>query len=268
MLPVIGVPSYAVMLAAAVLFAVVVGPAWAARLEGVEVRATRRAVLGLAAAALAGGRLHVVLNYWPHYAAHPATIPMFWAGLHAGGAIVALAIAIPLVVRRSGIPVGRFVDALVPTFGVGIVLGRIGCFLHGCCFGTLSRLPWAVSFPASSEAFQLHVQSGLIAAGADRSAAVHPLQLYFAAVGLVVVLVGLWLHRRKAYDGQMALVALVLFSATSAWLEPFRAEVATRIYWGALPQLEWVALALTAASLAGLAWAEVVHRRRPLAVPA
>ena len=46
------------------------------------------------------------------------------------------------------------------------------------------------------------------------------------------------------------------------------AEIDGRIHWGPLPQLEWVALALTAASLLGLAWAEVAHRRRPLGVPA
>lgn len=249
------------MLALAVAVSMWVGPRWAHALEGIDPRTTRRAFLGLTAAAFAGGRLHVVANYWGHYAAHPAAIAKFWAGLHAGGAIVAIAVALPFVVRRLDVPVTKFADALVPTFGVGVAIARFGCFLHGCCFGTPCTLPWCVAFPPTSDVYTLQASLGVISPGAARAAPVHPLQLYFAAAGLVITVVGLRLHRRKAYEGQVALAALVLFSASSAWLEAFRGEIPQRIYWGPLPQLEWIALALTAVSFAGLAMAEIAHRR-------
>jgi prolipoprotein diacylglyceryltransferase len=124
-------------------------------------------------------------------------------------------------------------------------------------------LPWCVSFPAGSPTHAFQAARGLVAPGAVHALAVHPLQLYFATAGLLVVLVGLWLHPRKRYDGQVALVALLLFSASSAALEPFRADIPQRVYWGPLPQLEWIALGMTAAAIAALAIAELAHRGAP-----
>ena len=71
-----------------------------------------------------------------------------------------------------------------------------------------------------------------------------------------------WLHPRKRYDGEVALVALVLFSTSAAALEFLRADAQPRVYWGPLPQLMWMALGMSAVSIAALAAAELVHRRR------
>jgi phosphatidylglycerol:prolipoprotein diacylglycerol transferase len=242
------------------------GPRWAHALEGIDPGVTRRALIAVSVAVFAGGRLHVVLNYLSYYAARPAAALRFWAGLHAGGAIVGLVLAAPFVVRRLGVPLGKLADAIVPVSGIGIAIARLGCFLHGCCFGTTCTLPWCVSFPRGSEAWQLHADAGLLPAGAERAAPVHPLELYFAAAGVLITLVALWLHPRKRYDGQVALVALALFSAAAAWLEPFRAEVPQRVHWGPLPELEWIALAMTVTAVVALGVAEVWHRRRVAAL--
>jgi prolipoprotein diacylglyceryltransferase len=257
--------SYTAMLALAVALSLWIGPRWAQMLEGIDPQTTRRVFLALAAAAFAGGRLHVVGNYWRHYAAHPAAIAEFWAGLHAGGAIVAIVLTLPLVVRGTGVPAAKFADALVPTFGLGIAVARTGCYLHGCCFGTPCALPWCVSFPPGSDSYALQVSTGLLAPDAAHAAPVHPLELYFATTGVLLTIVGLWLYRRKAYDGEVALVTILLFSASSAWLETFRGAIPQRVWWGPLPELEWVALAMTVLSFAALSAAELIHRRRPWA---
>jgi prolipoprotein diacylglyceryltransferase len=109
------------------------------------------------------------------------------------------------------------------------------------------------------------VSTGLLAPDAAHAAPVHPLELYFAAAGVLLTIVGLWLHRRKAYDGEVALVALLLFSASSAWLETFRGAIPQRVWWGPLPELEWLALAMTVSSFAALLAAELIQRRRPWA---
>jgi prolipoprotein diacylglyceryltransferase len=91
---------------------------------------------------------------------------------------------------------------------------------------------------------------------------VHPLQLYFAATGVLITVVGIWHHGRKRYDGEPALLALLLFSASSLALEFLRAREGLRVYWGPLPQLAWVTLAMTAGAAVALAVAEERHRRR------
>ncbi|MDR2762583.1 MAG: prolipoprotein diacylglyceryl transferase [Planctomycetaceae bacterium] len=51
-------------------------------------------------------------------------------------------------------------DIIVPTVMLGIAIGRIGCFLNGCCFGAISEMPWAVTFPEGSPAHICQIERG------------------------------------------------------------------------------------------------------------
>jgi phosphatidylglycerol:prolipoprotein diacylglycerol transferase len=226
-------------------------------------------MLLLGVAAFAGARLHFVLNNMADFADRPLTALRVWSGgLHAGGGIVLLALACPVVLRAFGMPLGRFADGFVPTVGIGIAIARVGCFLHGCCFGTICSWPWCVSFPHDTYIYQYHIDLGVLPPGAERTLPIHPLQLYFVGAGLLITAAALWLHPRKRYDGEVALVALVLFSASTAALEFLRADCQPRVTWGPLPQLTWVAFAMTAAALAALTIAERAHRRAAARSPA
>ncbi|MCW5889092.1 MAG: prolipoprotein diacylglyceryl transferase [bacterium] len=250
------VSGYGGLLALAAAVCLLVGPWWAARLEGLDRRAVRRALLLVAVAPWIGGRLHFVLNNWALFAERPSRmLALTDGGLHAAGAILALALALPLGARWAGVPLLRLADGLTPMVGIGVAIARIGCFLNGCCFGTPCDHGWCVRFPSDTFVFRQHLFSGLLPPRSTMSLPVHPLQLYFAAVGLLVAIVGMRVHRRKRFDGQVALVGLVIFSVGAAALETLRANAAPRTYWGPLPALEWVALGMTAASLAVLVFA-------------
>ncbi len=243
----------------AVLFCVAAGPRWAASLEGLDAGPVRRALLVLAVVVLAGARLHFALAHPTFYAGRWPTALLPWSGgFHIGGGIVALALAAPAVTRRLGVPLGRFGDGITPALGVGVVLARIGCFLHGCCFGLPCTGPWCVRFPSASAVFGVQRVRGLLPADAATSLPVHPLQLYFALAGVAVTAGALWLGRRKRRDGQVALVGLLVFAATTAALEPLRGDDGLGVFWGPFSQLEWTALALTT----GAAVALVVAGRR------
>lgn len=255
--------SYNACLLLAVLVCFAIGPRWVAALDGLDPRRVFHAMLLLAVATFAGARLHFVLNQWADFADRPLTALRVWSGgLHAGGGIVLLALACPVVLRWLGLPLGRFADGFVPTVGIGVAIARVGCFLHGCCFGTICSWPWCLSFPHDTYIYQYHIDLGVLPPGAERTLPIHPLQLYFVSAGLLITAVALWLHRRKRYDGEVALVALVLFSTSTALLEFLRADAQPRVYWGPLPQLMWMALAMSTVSIAALAAAELVHRRR------
>lgn len=263
-LPSLGVTiaSYHACILLAVIVCFAIGPRWLAALEGLDPRRVFRVMLVLALAAFAGGRLHFIVNQWSEFADQPLAALGVWSGgLHAGGAIVLLAVALPLTLGWLALPVGRFADGFAPTVGIGIAIARLGCFLHGCCFGTLCSLPWGLAFPRDTFIYQFHADLGLVPPGAEHTLPIHPLQLYFVIAALLTTAVALWLHPRKRYDGEVALVSLVLFSTSSAVLEFLRADTQSRVYWGALPQLTWMAGAMTAVSLAALVGAELAHRR-------
>jgi phosphatidylglycerol---prolipoprotein diacylglyceryl transferase len=52
-----------------------------------------------------------------------------------------VAVAVLLVFK---LPVGAFLDATAPGLFVGVAIGRVGCFLAGCCAGHISRSRWGV----------------------------------------------------------------------------------------------------------------------------
>ena len=168
--------SYHACLLLAVIVCFAIGPRWVAALEGLDRRRVFRAMLLLGVAVFAGARFHFVLNQWASFADHPVDVLRIWSGgLHAGGGIVLLALAAPLALRWLALPVGRFADGFVPTVGIGIAIARLGCFLHGCCFGTLCAWPWGVSFPRDTYIYQYHADLGVLPPGAAHTLPIHPL---------------------------------------------------------------------------------------------
>jgi phosphatidylglycerol:prolipoprotein diacylglycerol transferase len=110
-----------------------------------------------------------------------------------GGVLGAL-IGVVAYARRarlgSMVPI---LDAAVPALAVGIAVGRCGCFLAGCCHGVTSTVPWAVRYAPP------HPTGGAL---------VHPVQIYDAGVGLL--LLGGWVVAcRRGLPASVRVPALI-----------------------------------------------------------
>jgi phosphatidylglycerol:prolipoprotein diacylglycerol transferase len=102
-----------------------------------------------------------------------------------GGFIAAVAAVIlyALIKRRS---IRWYLDILAPSIMLGLAFGRMGCFLNGCCWGATTQVPWAVSFPYGSLAFEdqvsrsheLHVPAEFLVQGADGHAFIVPRDVF------------------------------------------------------------------------------------------
>ena len=57
-------------------------------------------------------------------------------------------------------PLRPYMDVIAPSIALGTFFGRLGCFLNGCCYGDLCRLPWAVTFPAGSPPWMIRSGPG------------------------------------------------------------------------------------------------------------
>ena len=250
------VRSAPALLLAALLCALAVGPLWAERLDGIPRRVTFRILAVLALAAVTGGHLHFLVNQ-PSLAGVLAP----WEGLHAGGAVLAILAAAPLLFAYHQVHAGRIADAMMPVTGLSICIARLGCFLHGCCFGMPCTGPWCLPFPPASAPAVFHAQQQLVPHG-SWSLPVHPLQLYFGLTGIVITVLATWLLPRRRYPGQVALLGLLLFSLSAYWLEPFRQAVGSRPFIGSRPQLQVVASWLVAIAILGLVACEGGHRLR------
>lgn len=164
------IPSYG----AAIVIAFLVGTWWMTR-RAMKVKADPDVVLSLALIALIfgwlGGRLFYVIHYWKTQFAHnPAQIFNLTAGgfeVYGGVILAAFACVAYLAIRR--LPIRLYADLTAPTLLFGMGVGRLGCFLVGCCWGALCppNLPWAVQFPAGSYVLEDHWAGRLVALPAE-----------------------------------------------------------------------------------------------------
>lgn len=147
--------------------------------------------LWLLVLAIVGGRLLFVATHWDEYKGDPLAIFRLWEGglILYGGYALAIAGGI-LYVRRAGLSVWRVGDAAAPSMALGIGIGRLGCFLNGCCFGLPTTLPWGIHFPPESYSSAVFPAEAL-----------HPSQLYMSAAGLLLFFVLLGLDRKRRFDG-------------------------------------------------------------------
>lgn len=94
-----------------------------------------------------GARLLFVLLDWGSYRKHPMDALKLWEGglsLH-GGMIAGILYLIWFCRKRklSFLAVG---DICAPAWAIAYAIGRVGCFLNGCCYGSPCNYPWAVRF--------------------------------------------------------------------------------------------------------------------------
>lgn len=139
--------------------------------EGRRMGADAEMIYGLAmrlfVAGIVGARAFYVALYWEEYSRPTWSETLIEvAKFTQGGLVVYGSFLAALVVGghflwTRKIPVLAMADLAAPCMLVGLAFGRVGCFLHGCCFGgecPADRL--AVTFPEFSPPYVHQLQRG------------------------------------------------------------------------------------------------------------
>lgn len=154
----LAVPGYGLMLAVGFLLSIY----WAAR-RAMRSKANPDVILNAAFVALFGGvigsRAMHVIHYWEEEFARlgaaervVAIINLTRGGMEFYGGYLLATIGIIVYLWKSKHSLRWYLDILAPSAMVGLAIGRLGCFLNGCCWGSTCELPWAVRFPYGSNA--------------------------------------------------------------------------------------------------------------------
>ena len=153
------------------------------------------------------------------------------------------AVALFVYSRLTELSFRRLLDIFALPVLVGLMIHRVGCFLAGCCWGDIAShdtagsftsqvqtLPFingltsGVQYPPGSFAFEQHVAMGLIDPGAVVSLPVVPVQLYEAALLLIVVLVLLRFPWRDYPRGSIAVIVTCTYALMRFFIEYLRAD--------------------------------------------
>lgn len=196
--------SYGLMIGAAFLLGIYIARLEAIR-KGIKIDLVYDAVFYLVIGALAGARIYYLAFFEPRmFIKDPLSIFKIWqGGIAIHGAILGGILAGLLFSKfRHNISFFRLADLIAPSLILGQAVGRIGCFLNGCCFGIPTDLPWGIMFPRGS---MPHIAYG--------GMAVHPTQIYEVMLNIAGFFI-LWnVRRRIKFDGGLFLVYLMMYNS-------------------------------------------------------
>jgi phosphatidylglycerol:prolipoprotein diacylglycerol transferase len=122
---------------------------------------TNAALYSLVAGVL-GARLFYVVHHFDQFSGRLFSVFAIWqGGLELLGGVLLAITVIAYYCRYHKLPVRRYLDILAVGLMAALALGRIGCFLNGCCFGKPTNLLWAVRFPYGSHAYRSQIYPNL-----------------------------------------------------------------------------------------------------------
>jgi prolipoprotein diacylglyceryl transferase len=195
---------------------------------------------------IVGGRLYFVVTSWNEVPDHWWGPLAVWdGGLGIWGGIAGGVLAGVLLLRRRGVDVRLFMDAVAPGLLVAQAIGRVGNWFNQELFGGPTSLPWGLEIDPAHRPERY-----------ASAATFHPTFLYELVFDLALAGALVLLGRRRAIrpPGIFALY-VAGYSLARIGEELLRVDPAHRILGMRLNF--WVAAAL---ALAGLAWFVVSQR--------
>lgn len=162
------------------------GLLWDARRRRIPAELLLDFYIVLVVGCFVGGRLLDILSRPQVFLADPTRIFSLQDAFVFYGSLLGVFVGFIALARRYRRPLAEICDLLAPYIGFGHALGRVGCFLAGCCWGaTVTGDPaWSAHFPPGSIVFD----AAEIAHRGGTTVGLHPVQLYEAA-GLALMAV-------------------------------------------------------------------------------
>lgn len=183
------------------------------------------ALIMMVAGFIGGRLLHVLFEAPMYYQENWMRLVYFWEGgfVFFGGFLGAFAFCLLYVFithkktfKKTSL---QWMDFYAPVIALGYGLGRISCFLAGCCYGTFCDLPWAVNTR-------------------------HPVQLYMTAWELIVFALLIFIERNKKWTiGKLFFFWLICHGLGRLVAEQFRDDFRGS-YLLSLSLSSWISLGL------------------------
>jgi phosphatidylglycerol---prolipoprotein diacylglyceryl transferase len=177
-------------------------------------------------AGFVGGKIFYYLEKPVYYFQHPnLLLNNFSGGFVVYGSIIFIALFTVLYSIKNKIAVYGLLDIMAIAAVLPMALGRVGCFFGGCCYGKPTDSFLGIVFPATTPF------------------AVHPTQLYDAAM-LAIVLTGLLImNKHKKTEGQVFLLYIILYAVERFVLEFLRGDFRGTVFNGLISHAQAISVA-------------------------
>lgn len=156
---------------------------------------------------IVGARLLHVFLELRYYMSRPLDIIMInRGGLAFHGGLLTGIIGAWLFIKKNKMPLWKTADVIIPYVALGQAIGRIGCLLNGCCYGTPTSLIIGIRLPG--HVFRLH-----------------PTQLYSSILLFLMFIVLEKIYRKKRFDGTVFFFYLIIFSFGRFFMDFLRGDL-------------------------------------------
>jgi len=248
--------------------------AWRLRRQGLPGEIAWDVAIWIFVAGLLGGRLFYVLQYRETMFAGVRSlagllqkvVSLPEGGLVLYGGLLFAPLGYWLFCRRRGLAPLPLADLLMPSVFIGLMFGRLGCLMHGCCYGDFCELPWAIEFPRESAPYLTQVYRGYLPddMSAPHSLPLHPTQAYDALNALAIALLCWLVYPRRRRDGEITAMAALIYPINRIAIEFLRWDEAGQ-FGTRFTISQWVSAGLIVAATLVLVWlSRRPPKRRPL----
>jgi len=195
---------------------------------------------------IVGARLyHIITTPGPYFGENgdlSKIIRVWEGGLGIWGAIAVGAIGAWIGLRRQGLRMAPFADALAPGLLIAQAIGRLGNYFNQELYGRPTDLPWG-----------LEIDSAHMVGNYPPGTVFHPPFLYEMVWCLAGAVLLVALERRfRLRGGQAFWLYVMIFTAGRAWIENLRIDEA-QIFFG-LRLNVWTAIAMFLIATAFFVW--------------
>lgn len=192
-------------------------------------------------AGIVGARIYHVLSSPDAYFGPDGNLVralFIWqGGLGIWGAVAAGAVAAWLALRRKGLRLGPFADALAPALLVAQAIGRLGNWFNQELYGGPTTLPWG-----------LEIDPAHLVGGYPPGTLFHPTFLYELVWNLLAAFVLIRLEKRfRLGGGRVFWLYVMLYTLGRVWIEMLRIDEAEMVL--GLRLNVWTSIALFVVAL-------------------
>ena len=240
----ITIHGYGLMIGIGFLVAVLVGM-YRAKKKGMNQEAILDIAIYAILAGFLGGKLLYVIVEWKRFVADPLSV-LGSSGFVVYGGIITGVLAGFIYCRIKKLSFIKYFDLVMPEIAIAQGIGRIGCFLAGCCYGRPTDSFLGVVFPEGSLA-----PSGV---------KLLPTQLFMSAGDLLIALVLILFARKNKVDGNVGAGYLILYGAGRFAIEFLRNDSRGNV--GALSTSQFISIFIVAAGIGLVVWNTLRARKK------
>lgn len=191
--------------------------------------------VGIILVSLVGSRVgNVLIDLKSYVSDWRAVFSLYGTGFQGG--LIGGMLAMFVVARLMRVSFWKLADLFAPSLILGQAIGRVGCFLNGCCFGRPTDSFLGVYLPGHGAGWEYR----------------YPTQLMHTVANLLIFVVLLKAEKRKSFAGYTFFLYLILYSTQRLLLDFLRADVVPLV--AGIRPTEMVSVATILAAVGLSAW--------------